>query len=325
MLAEKCGVEHPEIRAAIEQDHTFYAGFIGRGTLPYGVHNPNAKSFNNNGMSGLAAVAFSLYGDKEGAAFFSRMCRPPPIPRWKPATPATISTRCGPASARISPGRKPPPPSSAKPAGSTRSTAPGTGTSPMTAAIPSKATFPTAASAMPARICSTTASAATSSSSPAATPIRRSGSRAARWRETVALATLDLKNNERRGTARAVRPPAAQGADRGGLDAAFARTHKLAAAIRKMLAEGTREQRLSAIEYFGYQCPHELALPVRDDLAAILRESRRRHGACAPRRPARSAASGRMPIRISTTCWDWSSRTSRTIRSGASTRNWDAA
>ena len=58
LLADKCGIKHPEIQAGIEQTHTFYADFIGKGTLPYGVHNPNAKSFNNNGMSGLAAVAF---------------------------------------------------------------------------------------------------------------------------------------------------------------------------------------------------------------------------------------------------------------------------
>ncbi len=73
LLAEKCGVSHPEIRAGIEQNHTFYRGFVGRGTLPYGVHEPNSKSYNNNGMSGLAAVALALNGDKPGAAFFSRM------------------------------------------------------------------------------------------------------------------------------------------------------------------------------------------------------------------------------------------------------------
>lgn len=73
MLADKCGIKHPEVQAAIEQTHDFYSDFIGKGTLPYGVHNPNAKSFNNNGMSGLAAVAFAIRGNREGATFFSRM------------------------------------------------------------------------------------------------------------------------------------------------------------------------------------------------------------------------------------------------------------
>jgi hypothetical protein len=73
LLADKCGIKHPEVQAGIEQTHTFYADFIGKGTLPYGVHNPNAGSYNNNGMSGLVAVAFALHGKTRGAAFFSRM------------------------------------------------------------------------------------------------------------------------------------------------------------------------------------------------------------------------------------------------------------
>jgi hypothetical protein len=73
LLAEKSGIRHPEILATIAQNNTFYSAFIGRGTLPYGVHNPNAKAFNNNGMSGLAAVAFSVHGNKPGTEFFCRM------------------------------------------------------------------------------------------------------------------------------------------------------------------------------------------------------------------------------------------------------------
>jgi hypothetical protein len=73
LLAEKCGIKHPELTAAIEQVYGFYTDYINQGTLPYGVHNPNAKSYNNNGMSGMAAVAFALKGDKQGAAFFSQM------------------------------------------------------------------------------------------------------------------------------------------------------------------------------------------------------------------------------------------------------------
>lgn len=73
LLADKCGIKHPELQAGIKQTGTFYESFINRGTLPYGVHAPNLKSFNNNGMSGLAALAMSLHGNKEGTAFFSRM------------------------------------------------------------------------------------------------------------------------------------------------------------------------------------------------------------------------------------------------------------
>lgn len=73
LIADKAGIKHPEIQAGIGQTHGFYTDFIGRGTLPYGVHDPNSKTFNNNGMSGLAAVAFAIHGNKQGAAFFSRM------------------------------------------------------------------------------------------------------------------------------------------------------------------------------------------------------------------------------------------------------------
>ncbi len=72
-LADKCGIKHREIQGGIKQTHTFYNSFVGRGTLPYGVHDPYSKSYNNNGMSGSAAIALSLYGNKRGAAFFSQM------------------------------------------------------------------------------------------------------------------------------------------------------------------------------------------------------------------------------------------------------------
>jgi hypothetical protein len=73
LLAEKSGIRHPEILATIQQNNTYFSGFIGRGTFPYGVHDPNAKAFNNNGMSGLGALVFSIHGNKEGSGFFSRM------------------------------------------------------------------------------------------------------------------------------------------------------------------------------------------------------------------------------------------------------------
>ena len=43
-------------------------------------------------------------------------------------------------------------------------------------------------------------------------------------------------------------------------------------AIRKMLREGGELERQSAIGYFGYGCPKELTLAVRDDLVAIMRD-----------------------------------------------------
>ena len=71
-LAKRCGIELPELDRAIAKCHGFYNTFTGKGTIPYGVHNPNSASYNNNGMSGLAAIAMALVGDKEAATFFSR-------------------------------------------------------------------------------------------------------------------------------------------------------------------------------------------------------------------------------------------------------------
>lgn len=73
ILAEKCGVEHPEIRAAIEKTQALYANWISKGALPYGNHGPMEHILTNNGTSGSVAVAFSLLGNVEGAKFYSRM------------------------------------------------------------------------------------------------------------------------------------------------------------------------------------------------------------------------------------------------------------
>lgn len=73
ILAQKSGVNHPDVLAAIEQTGTFYRSYIGHGTLPYGVHEPSLRSYNNNGMSALAALAFSIQGHDAGTEFFARM------------------------------------------------------------------------------------------------------------------------------------------------------------------------------------------------------------------------------------------------------------
>jgi hypothetical protein len=73
LLARECGVDDQPVLDAIERAHAFYASFIGKGTLNYGVHGPNTKIFNNNGMSATAAIAMALYGNKEGARFFSQL------------------------------------------------------------------------------------------------------------------------------------------------------------------------------------------------------------------------------------------------------------
>lgn len=71
-LAQKCGIKDPEVHEAVRKCTGFFNTFVGKGTIPYGVHDPNSRDFNNNGMGGSAALAMTLVGDKEGAKFFSR-------------------------------------------------------------------------------------------------------------------------------------------------------------------------------------------------------------------------------------------------------------
>lgn len=71
-LAQKCGIKDPELQTAVGKCTGFFHTYVGKGTIPYGVHNPNSRDFNNNGMSGSAALAMSLVGDKQAARFFSR-------------------------------------------------------------------------------------------------------------------------------------------------------------------------------------------------------------------------------------------------------------
>jgi hypothetical protein len=73
IMAEKCGVEDRDVRAAIEKTHAQFRRYVHRGALPYGNHAAMEQTFNNNGTSASAAVAFALLGDQEAARFFSRM------------------------------------------------------------------------------------------------------------------------------------------------------------------------------------------------------------------------------------------------------------
>jgi hypothetical protein len=67
------------------------------------------------------------------------------------------------------------------------------------------------------------------------------------------------------------------------------RDHKLLDGIRAMLRTGTREQRLSAIGYFGYECPPGQAQAALADLTAVLHDP-------AEDRALRAAAAGSLAL-----------------------------
>lgn len=71
-LAEKCGVGGKELREAIDQSIGFFHTYVGEGALPYGVHDPNSRIFNNNGSSAMAGIAMAIRQKNDGAEFFSR-------------------------------------------------------------------------------------------------------------------------------------------------------------------------------------------------------------------------------------------------------------
>ena len=73
VMAQKCGIDDPELKKGIERSYKFYSTFTGKGTFPYGVHAPNTREYNNNGMSASAALAMNFIGDKKAASFFSKL------------------------------------------------------------------------------------------------------------------------------------------------------------------------------------------------------------------------------------------------------------
>lgn len=72
-LAEKCGIEHPELTASIARGKRFFDFFVEHGGIPYGDHWAGIEYFENNGTSGLSAIAYGLMGDDRGQRFFSAM------------------------------------------------------------------------------------------------------------------------------------------------------------------------------------------------------------------------------------------------------------
>ncbi len=73
VLAQKCGIQHPEVDAAVERGLAFFGYFIEKGTIPYGDHGAANEWFDDNGKSGAAALLFDLVDNQNGAQFFSEM------------------------------------------------------------------------------------------------------------------------------------------------------------------------------------------------------------------------------------------------------------
>ncbi len=72
-LAREAGVKDPEVADAIERSAKLLRFYSGKGAIPYGDHVEWMQTHEDNGKCGMAAVLFSILGEKEHAEFFSRM------------------------------------------------------------------------------------------------------------------------------------------------------------------------------------------------------------------------------------------------------------
>ncbi len=71
-VAREAGVKDPALDRAIEKGARFLRWYVHKGAVPYGDHDP-WPWHEDNGKCSSAAVLFDLLGDREAAAFFSRM------------------------------------------------------------------------------------------------------------------------------------------------------------------------------------------------------------------------------------------------------------
>ena len=72
ILAEKCGIEDPELKPAIARANKFFGYYVGKGTVPYGEHRPGV-GHDDNGKTSVTAVAFAVQGKREETQFFTKM------------------------------------------------------------------------------------------------------------------------------------------------------------------------------------------------------------------------------------------------------------
>ncbi len=73
VLARKAGIDDPEIDQAIEKSTRLLRFYSGKGSIPYGDHQPWIQTHDDNGKNGMASVLFSLLGETQEAEYFSRM------------------------------------------------------------------------------------------------------------------------------------------------------------------------------------------------------------------------------------------------------------
>lgn len=71
-LARRAGLAEPQIDRALAKSAAFMRWYVGKGSLPYGDHDPWMEH-EDNGKNSMGAVLYDLLGDAEAAEYFSKM------------------------------------------------------------------------------------------------------------------------------------------------------------------------------------------------------------------------------------------------------------
>jgi hypothetical protein len=73
VLAKMAGVRDSKLDVAIKKSTDLLRFYVGKGSVPYGDHDPWTQTHDDNGKNGVAAVLFNLLGDSAAATYFSKM------------------------------------------------------------------------------------------------------------------------------------------------------------------------------------------------------------------------------------------------------------
>lgn len=72
VLAKKAGVDDPNLDRAIERSSKFLRWYVGKGSIPYGDHDPWMEH-DDNGKNAMGAVLFDMLNDAEATTYFAKM------------------------------------------------------------------------------------------------------------------------------------------------------------------------------------------------------------------------------------------------------------
>jgi hypothetical protein len=73
VLARAAGLKDPAIDLAIDRSTKLLRFYTGKGSIPYGDHDPWIQNHDDNGKNGMTAVLFGLLDETKSAEYFSRM------------------------------------------------------------------------------------------------------------------------------------------------------------------------------------------------------------------------------------------------------------